>query len=125
MKDELLKSSLRHAQNYINAYGVEWLQEIEKVFRDAILPPEDEMQNCNMATGGEGVAPLERTPKQQVAEISNRSMTELQAHSTEIHDPVAIDVPAEASALRVLAGWHFKLPFIAAIFGVVLLFLRR
>jgi hypothetical protein len=119
MKDELLKTSLRHAQSYINAYGVEWLQEIEEIFRDAILQPEEE----NERFSGEIDAPLKTAQKLQTTEAPTRPLMELQARNAQESQPVAIEPPLAMPLPRPLAGWHFQLPAIVTVLGVILLIL--
>ena len=118
MNRELLKTSLRHTHAYIDAYGVELLQDVEMLFRQALEQHEDidetevHDEQSDLSVNFETVA----EPIAAVARANAPSPESGPAHSQEQTSPESILVP--------VARWHFQLPAIVAAMAVAVFLLR-
>ncbi|MFX1713059.1 hypothetical protein [Stutzerimonas stutzeri] len=112
MSRELLKTSLRHTHAYIDAYGVDLLQDIEMLFRQALEKLEDtdetdeDDEQDGLSVNFEAVA----EPAVAVARPIAPNPTSTPVPKQEPTLPEQIFIP--------VAGWHFYLPATVAAVAV-------
>ncbi|GEM_PF-540010 len=118
MSRELLKTSLRHTHAYIDAYGVDLLQEVEMLFRQALEKPEDTDETDEDDDQGDLSVSFGNVAEPAVAVPCPVSPNQASApaRKQERISPEQIFIP--------VAGWHFYLPAIAAAVAVAILLVR-
>ncbi|WP_312513889.1 hypothetical protein [Stutzerimonas nitrititolerans] len=118
MNRELLKTSLRHTHAYIDAYGVDLLQDVEMLFRQALEQheemdeTEDDGEQSDLSVNFETVA----EPLEALADADEPSPESAPVRKQEPATPEQILVP--------VAPWHFRLPAIVAALAVTVFLLR-
>ncbi|WP_312722877.1 hypothetical protein [Stutzerimonas kunmingensis] len=118
MNRELLKASLRHTHAYIDAYGVDLLQDVEMLFRQALEQHEDidetddGDEQSDLSVNFETVA----EPVEALADADEPSPEGAPVRKQEPTSPEQILVP--------VAPWHFQLPAIVAALAVTVFLLR-
>ncbi|MCQ4246080.1 hypothetical protein [Stutzerimonas decontaminans] len=118
MNRELLKTSLRHTHAYIDAYGVDLLQDVEILFRQALEQDEDidvtddDDEQSDLSVNFETVA----EPVRALADADEPSPEGAPVRTQEPAIPEQILVP--------VAPWHFQLPAIVAALAVTVFLLR-
>ncbi|MBP64040.1 MAG: hypothetical protein CMJ62_21155 [Planctomycetaceae bacterium] len=112
MSRELLKTSLRHTHAYIDAYGVDLLQEVEMLFRQALEKLEDTDETDEDDEQGDLSVSFETVaePAVAVARPVAPNPASAPVRKQEPTSPEQIFIP--------VARWHFYLPATVAAMAV-------
>ncbi|WP_312591681.1 hypothetical protein [Stutzerimonas nitrititolerans] len=118
MNLELLKTSLRHTHAYIDAYGVDHLQDVEMLFRQALeqASEEEDLDEDDEQEDFSGSLDIPSRPAAVTPVVE--SMIETAAPAQEEYQRTA------EQRLVPVANWHFQLPVMVAGMAVAILLLR-
>lgn len=118
MNRELLKTSLRHTHAYIDAYGVDLLQDVEMLFRQALEQHED----IDETDDGDEQSDLSVNFETVTGPVAAEARRDAPSPESE---PVRTQEPATPEQILVpVAPWHFQLPAIVAALAVTVFLLR-
>lgn len=118
MNRELLKTSLRHTHAYIDAYGVDLLQDVEMLFRQSLEQHEDIDETDDGDEQSDLSVSFETVAEPVAAEARRVAPS---PESEPVRNPE--QTPPEPILVPV-ARWHFQLPAIVAALAVTVFLLR-
>lgn len=115
MSSEQLKTSLRHTHAYIEAYGVELLENVEMLFRQALARVDEGAMKSTQTdvTVNFDEPAVQPTPPEPVPRPTQTAPSR--------HEESSV---AQETTLETLANWHFHLPAIVAGVAVAAILLR-